>query len=185
MSTDDRERWNRRWSEGSGREVPDAFVLRALALLGPGAGRRALDLASGAGRHALELARRGWRVAAWDVSEVALARVADRAAAEGLAIDTRAVDLELPAALHECAFDLVLVVDYLDRALFSDLARSIAPGGHALVRAFTRDWPGPKPGARHRLAAGELARGLPGLDTVLALEQGGRAGLLARRPSRG
>jgi SAM-dependent methyltransferase len=179
----DAEKWDERYRSALGDRVrePDPFVVEALEQLGPGAGRHALDLASGTGRHALLLARRGYRVSAWDVSSVALDRLRERAADQATPIETRCVDLteDLPAGP---AIELVVVVDYLDRELLAALASRLAPGGHAIVATFTEDFPEAHPSARHRLARGELARGLPGLETLVAREQGGRAGLLGRAP---
>lgn len=189
--TDDRERWDAKWAQVAeqgtrgihGRVDPDPFVLESLARLDPGPGATALDLAAGAGRHALELARRGCRTSAWDVSPVGLGLVTRGAAAEGLAVTTRAVDAfalaEDPPAE---SFALVVAVDFLiDEALQPLLRALVAPGGHACLRTFTRDWPGEKPPGRFRLAPGALAAGIEGFETVLAQEEGGRAGLLARR----
>lgn len=179
----DAERWDERYRGELGARTrdPDPFVLEALERLAPAAGRSALDLACGTGRHALALARRGWRTSAWDVSSVALERLAARAAEENLAIATRVVDLTraLPSDAHH---DLVLIVDYLDRALFGELWRWIAPGGTVVITTFTVDHPGPHPSARHRLARGELGRGIAGFSTLLWSESGGRARLLATLP---
>ena len=181
MSTNDRERWDTRYrgEHGKTREPPLELVLRALERVQAQPGT-ALDLAAGTGRHALELARRGWSCEAWDVSPVGLSILAERAAEEGLSIRTRAVDLSRP--LHvEHSFDLVCVVHFLERDLFAKLCDLVSPGGHAIVATFTTDYPGDKPSPLHRLAPGELARGLPGLETLFTQESGGRAGLLGRR----
>jgi SAM-dependent methyltransferase len=179
----DAERWDARYLGELGERVrdPDPFVLEALERLEPGTGRVALDLACGTGRHAIALARRGWRTSAWDVSRVALERLTARAATEGLPIETRAVDLtaELEARAEH---DLLVLVDYLDRALFQELWTLLRPGGAAVITTFTQDCAGPHPSARHRLARRELARPIAGLQTVLFSESGGRARLLATRP---
>ena len=175
----DRERWDARHAAGThDQRRPDPFVveaLQALANVGPGT---ALDLACGTGRHALELARRGWRTSAWDVSPVALEQLAGRAAEAGLEVETRALDL-LRDPLPPGPFDLVVVVDFLDRALLSIVHRLLAPGGHLILVAFTEDHPGERPSARYRLARGELTGGLPGLAILRLREQDGRAGLVA------
>jgi SAM-dependent methyltransferase len=179
----DAERWDARYLGELGEHVrdPDPFVLETLERLGPGIDRVALDLACGTGRHAIALARRGWRTSAWDVSRVALGRLTARAAAEDLPIETRAIDLtaELDAPAEH---DLVVLVDYLDRALFPRLWTLLGPGGAAVITTFTEDCAGPHPSARHRLARGELARGIAGLQTLVFSESGGRARLLATRP---
>src|SRR5688572_10710932 len=95
---DDRERWNEKHASAEGPGAAPALLDEALAILGPAPpGRRALDLACGLGAASLALARAGFRVTAVDVSDVALARVAASAHAEGLAIETAARDLERDA----------------------------------------------------------------------------------------
>lgn len=177
----DRERWDARHAAGTHDQLrPDPFVLEALDALANLAPGKALDLACGTGRHALELARRGWTTSAWDVSPVALERLAGRAAEAGLEVETRALDLlrePLPPAPH----DLVVVVDFLDRALLSIVHRLVAVGGHLILATFTEDHPGERPSAQYRLARGELGAGLPGLATLRLRERDGRAGLVAAR----
>ena len=179
--TTDRDRWDARYREAAIEwQDPDPQVCAALARLGPGNGRPALDLASGRGRHSLEMARRGWTIEAWDVSPVGLECLARHAAERGLVVGTREVDLStrpLPAA--RC--DLLLVVDFLDRSLFDELAALVRVAGHVLIATFTVDWRQPRPPPAFRLERGELARGIPGFESIDQLEQGGRALLLARR----
>ncbi|MCL4749939.1 MAG: methyltransferase domain-containing protein [Myxococcales bacterium] len=178
----DRERWDERHRVERARpaRAPDGFVVEVLHALGPGAGRRALDLACGTGRHALLLAQLGWATEAWDVSPVALEVLAERARASGLGVETRAVDLcdrwpELDPP------DLLVVVDFLDRALYAALPSRVRPGGSVVLATFTEDWPEAHPSPRFRLKNGELSAGVPGLRTLGSVESGGRAGLWARR----
>ena len=181
----DRERWDARHAEQSGQapRTADPFVRGVLAELGPGANRRALDLASGTGRHALLMAQLGWRVEAWDVSPVALGIVRERAEAQHLSVGTRVADLtELPRGTP--AASLVVVVDLLDRDLLARLPELLAPGGAALLSTFTEDWPGSHPSPRFRLKKSELTLLLPGLERVRCVESGGRVGLWARAPGR-
>lgn len=155
-------------------------MVEVLRELGPGAGRRAVDLACGTGRHALLLGQLGWATEAWDVSPVALDVLAERARASGLGIETRAVDLQEP--WPELALPaLLLVVDFLDRAVFAELPSRVGPGGSLVVSTFSEDWPEAHPSPRFRLNRGELSAGFPGLRTLRSVERGGRAGLWARR----
>lgn len=182
MQAGDRERWDAKYRGklGQRESAPDEFVLSALDELGPGAGRRALDLAAGSGRHALELARRGWRTSAWDVSAVGLGRLQERARAAGLSVELKCLDV-LPLRSVGEPFELILCTDFLDRELWQSLGQWLLPGGHAVLATFSLDWSGERPPERFRLRPGELARGLPGLETLRTHELGGRAGMLARR----
>lgn len=182
MTSSDQERWDKKYrhQDPHKKTEVDPFVTSTLDHLGPGAGRSALDLAAGAGRHSLELARRGWATTAWDVSGVGLALLEERAQQERLPMRTERVDV-LNDPPGPRSFDLLLCTDFLDRELWQKLGAWIRPGGHALLITFNMDWPGPKPSSHFRLNPGELAGGLPGFETVLHREQGGRSGILARR----
>ena len=182
MTDADRDRWNGKFAEvlGTQPDAPDAFLLECLAELELGPGARVLELAAGAGRNTLALAARGLDVEAWDVSPVGLELLAARCAERGYTARARAVDLDAPPCVSP-EFDLVVVVNYLDRDLYKTLSSYVRPGGHVVLAHFTEDWPRARPAPRHRLAAGELARGLPGLMTLRSVEHGGRAGLFARR----
>src|SRR5438045_3717752 len=97
------------------------YVVRLVARLGRGGGKRALDLGCGEGRHTILLGRRGYEVVALDLEPLALRKA--RAIVAGAGVRARfvagnALDLRFPAA----SFDLVL-----DYGCF-----------HHVV---TRDWP--------------------------------------------
>ena len=183
MTDADRDRWNGKFAAARGTEPdpPDAFLLECLGSLELEPDARVLELAAGGGRQTLALAERGLDVEAWDVSPVGLELLGARCGARGHHVRTRVVDLDAPPPVDE-GFDLVVLVNFLDRELYGTLSRYLAPGGHAVVAHFTQDWPQAKPSPRFRLDAGELARGLPGLESLRSVETGGRAGLLARRP---
>jgi SAM-dependent methyltransferase len=99
----------------------------------------ALDVASGSGRHAFWLAARGLKTLAVDRSPTSVAEI--RAAASRLHLPLRAevVDLEIEGAtLPVSAFDVVVVVHYLHRALFPALKAALNPGGLLVYETFTR-----------------------------------------------
>ncbi len=154
----DRERWDRRYAEGShtGEAEPDWFD--ALGDLLPRGGS-ALDVASGAGRVACGLARRGLDVLAVDVSPVGLDLARERAERAGLRIETRVLDLAaepLPAG----PWELISCFAYLQRELFPALCRALAPRGVLVceiptVRNLERH---ARPGRRFLLDEGELLR---------------------------
>ena len=88
-------------------------VLDERAVRGPG---RAVDLGCGTGDNALALARRGFEVTGVDVAERAITQAQQKAAAAGVPVDFRVMDL---TALDEAAgpFDLIV-----DRGLLMSLA---------------------------------------------------------------
>ena len=204
MAAADRRRWNERFAaEGeraAGPPLPrlvaqEALLRRALA---PGDPQRgpplALDLACGPGRNSLYLAGLGYTVDAWDISDVALARLTAAAAAGlGERIRTRRVDLddvEAPAGagagaavrLPPGAYRLVVDSYFLDRRLLPALAAAVAPGGLLYLETLlsTPQRPG-RPD--YYLQPGELGAAFPSLRTRYLEEsaggEGGWAALLA------
>ena len=135
-----RERWNERYAGGELEAFPDAPVESLFAhhdlLTGGG---RALDVACGDGRNALYLAQLGYMVDAIDVSDVVIGALREAVQQRGLAmtIAPRVVDLErgpLPAG----PYDVVVMLNYLQRDLFGALAEALAPGGLALCERSPR-----------------------------------------------
>ncbi|NIR61854.1 MAG: class I SAM-dependent methyltransferase [Gammaproteobacteria bacterium] len=132
-----REEWDRRHRE-AGEEPPQpARVLAENVHLLPVHGRAA-DLASGLGANARLLARRGLETWAWDLSGVAIERLARASAAEGLAL--RAEQRDIVARPPEPGtFDVICVVRFLERALFPALIAALRPGGLLFYQTFTRE----------------------------------------------
>jgi SAM-dependent methyltransferase len=152
----DRDAWNVRYSEKDlvwGAE-PNRFVAEVLG--GREAAGRALDLACGEGRNAIWLARRGWRVTAVDLSDVAIERAQRLAADAGLAEDAvewLCADLRVfepePAAFALVLVSYLQVPGDLRRRVLAKAAAAVAPGGelfmigHAL-RNRTEGFGGPR-----------------------------------------
>jgi SAM-dependent methyltransferase len=128
MSEADRDKWERRYAEGSyaARTHPSELLEQWLAKLPRG---RALDLACGAGRNALHLAAAGYQVDAMDISAVALERGAARAADLGVTVNWINVDLDA-AALVADSYDVVVVARYANRSLTAALMASLREGGY-------------------------------------------------------
>jgi len=133
-------------------------------------GMRVLDLACGEGRHSLAAAALGAEVVGMDRDATRLATARELAAAHGLAVDWRVVDLEGPWP-ELGSFDAVLVFNYLDRVRMPEVRNLVAPGGLLVMESFlTRQrelgW-GPT-SEDHLLRPGELA----GLVAPLRILQG-------------
>jgi len=185
----DRDRWNARYREEEAPSAPSPFLAELDDLL-PRRGR-ALDVGGGSGRHALWLARRGLEVTLADVSDVALARAASAARAEGLPLTTVQVDL-VAAPLPAGPWDLVLCTYFLHRPLYAAFAASLAPGGLLVAAHATRSnlKLHPRPGPAHLLDDGELPALVQGLEVIRSVEgwlESGRheARIVARRPAGG
>jgi thioredoxin reductase/SAM-dependent methyltransferase len=129
--------WDARYGESdriwSGN--PNAVLVREAESLTPGT---ALDLGCGEGADAIWLARRGWRVTAVDISQVALERAERHAATAGVAIDWQRHDLGTSFPGGE--FDLVSAHflhspgDVMPREeILRTAAAAVAPGGVLLI----------------------------------------------------
>ncbi|WP_278259803.1 Bax inhibitor-1/YccA family protein [Nocardioides convexus] len=169
--------WDERYAGSdrvwSGR--PNQRLTEQVADLAPGT---ALDVACGEGGDAIWLAKQGWKVTAVDVSQVALARVADHAEDEGVSERLRlgfydALEDPRPAGRH--TFDLVTV--RLPARPRRGLRRDLP--GHRGGRRTRR------PAARHRPPpARRRQRRAPRPRTRPALRAGPGAGGARRRGAR-
>lgn len=97
-----------------------------------------LDLACGRGRHALLLAAAGFRIRAIDRDAEKIAALNQQAKKLELSIEADVDDLEVEdKSLGSHAYDVILGIHYLHRALFPALIRAIRPGGILLYETFT------------------------------------------------
>lgn len=167
--------WNERYRSGERNAGPPApLLIEAAAGLRAG---RALDLACGAGRNALWLAAYGWDVVAVDGAEAAI----DILRAANPAIDARVLDLErtqLPFA--DASFDLICIINFLYRPLFTDARRLVRPGGMVVASIHTtRSSMNP----RYALAPNELRAFFEDWEFVIE-RQGEIAEIAARKRHR-
>jgi SAM-dependent methyltransferase len=185
----DRLRWNARYEDGYGGSfAPHPLAVRALSLESPDG--PVLDLASGPSGTALLAADAGRMVTAVDVSEVALALLAEEAQRRGIGDLITLVHADLQAWRPQPgSYSLVVCTGYWDSAVFAAAADSVAAGGLLGWEAFTAAARRARPGlcADWCLDPGEPASLLPAGFTVLAQQdlpddqQATRRRLLARR----
>ncbi|MFV0257310.1 MAG: methyltransferase domain-containing protein [Acidimicrobiales bacterium] len=160
----DRDRWNARYRDGDVGGTP-IMLGRDLHQF-PRQGR-GVDVAGGAGEAAAILAARGMDMTVIDVSDVALARAAERAATARVELTLLELDLTV-APFPPGPWDLITCFNYLDRALFPVWIDSLAPGGMLAVTLATRrnlerhD----RPSEPFLLDDGELPSLLGGLELV-------------------
>lgn len=174
MSEADLGKWDARYRDGSyaTRTHPTKLLEERLAELPRG---RALDVACGAGRNALYLAAAGYEVDAVDISSVGLERARAQASAQKLAVRFIEADLDegLEAALGPTgAYDLIVMVRYVDMPLVAELAGRLRSGGHLLVEQHlrtAREVAGPQNPA-YRLRANELLHAAAALRIVFYRE---------------
>lgn len=183
MSIADRERWEERHRTRS-LLTPRESVRSILPP--PSNGAIALDLACGQGRHSGPLLQLGYRVVAFDVSLQALRRAPAPPARSPHYLAIQGDADAWPFA--ENAFDAIVQVDFLDRALFSILCGSLKRGGFLLIDTFLnqghRNAEGPSR-SDFLLSEGELPGALPELRMLQYEEHRGasaRAVYLGRKP---
>lgn len=193
--------WIRRHETASERAAPSPFVVSGLQVLARGTSPRepagssrplALDLACGRGRHAILLARHGYRVEAVDYALPALTALKAEAASRALPVACLAADATSWPFPRD-RYQLVLVVNFLERGCFPALRAAVRPGGALLLETFLegQERYGHPRNPAYLLRRGELARAFGDWDVLQRhegrAERDGRAamlaGILARRPS--
>ena len=184
--------WSPEWEERHRGQPPGQaapFLLAMLARIPPGG--VALDVAAGRGRNALALAQAGMRVVAVDRSTEAMRSVAAAARSARLPIWPVVANLD-SFQLKDESFDVIVNINFLDRALFPKFVRALRPGGILIADTFLVDQAAiiPPRDPRFLLDHGELralADGLKieeyreGLIADSGADGAYRASMLARR----
>jgi SAM-dependent methyltransferase len=114
-----------------------SFVIKSLQQIPLNKGARALDLPCGFGRHAICLAERGYKVVGVDLDRNRLEalRVHLRSQPQ-LDISLRNFDAEKRWPLAAETFDLVVIVDYVGKLIFSESKRVLRKRGYLLYQSF-------------------------------------------------
>ena len=129
-----RDKWNRIYADKQFSGTP-AFVLTEFQHFLPKQGR-ALDIACGSGANTVFLADKGLIVDAWDISDVAIARLGQ--ITDTGRVKARAIDIT-PAELTPATWDVITVCHYLDRSLIPAIKDALTPGGLVFYQTFTAD----------------------------------------------
>lgn len=133
----DKERWDKKYGTEAyifGKE-PVPFLKQNVHLLPKG---RALDIAIGEGRNGVFLATQGFEVVGLDISEKGLAKADQLAKQNGVSIETRVVDLE-NHQLKKNAYDVILLMYYMQRDLWPQINDALKPGGMAIIETYNVD----------------------------------------------
>ena len=133
----DKERWDNKYSTETyifGKE-PVPFLKQNVHLLPKG---KALDIAIGEGRNGVFLATQGFDVVGLDISEKGLAKAHQLAKQNGVKIETRVVDLE-SHQLEKNAYDVILLMYYMQRDLWPQINDALKPGGMAIIETYNVD----------------------------------------------
>ncbi len=97
----------------------------------------ALDLGCGGGRDSVFLASLGWQVTGIDQEARVLKRAKQLANKSGASVKFKCCDLKKDGCFPETQFDLVTVVRYLNRDLFTQIKTAIKPGGYIVYQTFS------------------------------------------------
>ena len=150
-------------------EKPSLWVKHFLPLIRTGGS--VLDLACGGGRHSLLAAEGGYRVEAVDRDAGGLAAIS----AQAPGIVTRLADIEGgPWPYQGCAFDGIVVTNYLHRPLIPLLLDALAEDGVLIYETFMlgNERFGKPSNPEFLLRSGELLDLVRGRLTVVAFAQG-------------
>jgi 2-polyprenyl-3-methyl-5-hydroxy-6-metoxy-1,4-benzoquinol methylase len=133
----DKERWDQKYGTEAyifGKE-PVPFLKQNLHLLPKG---KALDIAMGEGRNGVYLATQGYEVVGLDISPNGLKKANQLAKQNGVTIETRVVDLE-SHQLEKNAYDVILLMYYMQRDLWPQINDALKPGGMAVIETYNVD----------------------------------------------
>ena len=138
--------WTARWDDRYRQPdyaygtAPNAFLQQELAKLAVG---KLLLPAEGEGRNAVFAARRGWQVAAFDISTEGRAKALRLAAENGVSIDYQIIPDLATAPYAAQQFDAIaLIYAHFPAAIKSQLHRALdaflRPGGVVIFEAFSK-----------------------------------------------
>jgi len=166
-------KWNTIYQDAKIGDLASPLVLSENAFLLAGGGT-AFDVASGLGGSAIYLAQHGFTVTAWDISDVAMQKLAAYARHHRLAIQTETHDMSLDKPLPN-SFDVIVGCHYLDRALMPMLMHALKPGGLIFYQTFLQETTDKSRGPsdmNYRLANNELLALFNGLRIIVYRENG-------------
>jgi 2-polyprenyl-3-methyl-5-hydroxy-6-metoxy-1,4-benzoquinol methylase len=134
--------WNKRFQQVDylfGVE-PNEYLRANAARLAPGS--RVLCVADGEGRNSVWLARQGYRVDAFDISEVGVAKARKLAAQAGVDVDFHVADCD-EWRWNADTYDAVVAifVQFADPSmrerLFANMVRTLKRGGWLILQGYT------------------------------------------------
>lgn len=122
----------------SDSDCHSVHILRQHMYLLPRKGH-CLDLACGLGANSIFLAEFGLSVDAWDISQVALQKLQQKADLQGfLPIQCRQVNIQANS-LPKNHYDVIVVSRFFDRSLSDAIINALKPGGILFYQTYTRE----------------------------------------------
>jgi glycine/sarcosine N-methyltransferase len=130
------------WREEQFRAQAPREEARLGELLGPAAGRAALDCTCGTGGQAIPLARLGWRVTGTDATPAAVETARRRASEAGVDVAWRVADVRAVGGIFPGEFEWAISCMALDNLVEDEaiveglrgMRDALAPGGRCYVR---------------------------------------------------
>lgn len=138
------QQWNGPTASGAGEKAslqqsiaPSSYLVDNFDLL---PGGLALDVAMGSGRNSIYLATRGFDVDGVDIDSAAVASARSRARRMGAPIRAMVGDYENGSlTIPVCAYNVIMVFNYLHRPLFSQIRDGLVQGGVVIYQTFTTE----------------------------------------------
>lgn len=129
MNQEDRERWNKKYTEGFEAEKdPSDLLINFLHLAKKG---KALDVAAGLGRNSLFLAENGFFVDAVDISDVAIENL------KSLHPNINPIHADLKTYRPQKeSYELIINFNFLERSLFPYLKEALKKDGVLIFETF-------------------------------------------------
>jgi len=140
MAQKDQIKWDRKYLDNPTllqRTTPSAIIEKYIDIAPKG---RALDIACGTGRNSIYLASRGYIVDALDISAVALQELTQHLEkiTDISKVHTKLVDLD-EYRLEQNQYELIVIVNFLDRGLISTLKEALKKGGIFIIETYMQD----------------------------------------------
>lgn len=120
-------RWNEKYAAGDFPKNPSPIVKEFYRRAPMG---HALDIAAGSGRNTLFLADQGFKVAALDISDRALAGLDKHPNVMPVCVDFDTFDIPMNR------YDLILNIRFLHRRLFPQIIEALADGGVLIFETY-------------------------------------------------
>jgi len=166
MVAGDREKWNGKWAERGVGTTHSSSLVKLVTDHVAGE-KRLLDVAGGGSSDSVDLAKNWFDVTVVDVSDVGLSMARDNALMAGVTISTILGDLETDP-FPTGPWDAITCANFLQRDLFPEMVRQLAPEGwlFVVVATVTNLERHERPGRPFLAEPGELLELAAGLEVV-------------------
>ena len=164
---EDRIRWNERYRAGR-ESVLHATLTRFYHLAPVG---MALDIACGTGETSIFLAKKGFKVDAFDISDVAIRRARRKAREEGVRVNFKICEATKFSFKPE-TYDLIINFYFLERRTFPKIQRALKKGGLLIFETYNEEHLGVNPAFNpsYLLKKGELLDSFKDLELLYYCE---------------